>query len=438
MADHIELLPVETLVRDPGNARTHSKAQVQALANSMRDLGFYVPIVINADNKILAGHGRLDALELLGHPLAPCIRRSNLTPAQEKALAIADNRLGELSEWDIPALRMQVLELQAVNYDLPNLGIDHDFLAHIFNANSMGAGKAEARQKLADRFGAPPFSVLDTRQGYWTERRRAWLQLTGNLSATKVNVLDSAILSQINQGSSNFDPVLAEIMMAWFCPRGGSVLDPFGGEQTKGVVAGELGLRYHAVEYRADQVEINRAACAEYPLVQYQCGDSEGIAKLYPARDYNLCFTSPPYYDLEIYSKDDMSALGTYAEFMKKYRRIFAACTKMLAENAFLVVKVGEIRDRDTGMYRNFVGDNIAMFISLGLHYYNELSLINSAGTAPQRAGKSFGTRKMVKVHQNVLVFVKGDVGKAVAALGEPWRVDMDMTKVDADDTTAD
>ena len=59
MADHIELLPVETLVRDPGNARTHSKAQVQALANSMRDLGFYVPIVINADNKILAGRGSI-------------------------------------------------------------------------------------------------------------------------------------------------------------------------------------------------------------------------------------------------------------------------------------------------------------------------------------------------------------------------------------------
>ena len=274
----------------------------------------------------------------------------------------------------------------------------------------------EKHGNLAERFVVPPFSVLDTKQGYWQQRKKEWLELTGNLSETRngeygtVNGSKNNIYTGINDGTSNFDPVLAEVIMTWFCPKNGKVLDPFGGEQTKGVVAGELGLQYEAVEFRSEQVELNRERTKQYEHVQYTTGDSNNIAKLIKTRGFNLCFTSPPYFDLEVYSKEDMSALGTYEEFMRQYENIFKQCYDMLADNSFMVVKVAEIRDKKTGVYRNFVGDNITLFTRLGFKYYNEIILYNIIGTGALRANLYMNTRKVVKVHQNVLVFYKGKI----------------------------
>jgi SAM-dependent methyltransferase len=271
---------------------------------------------------------------------------------------------------------------------------------------------------LAARFGAPPFSVLDTRQGYWTLRKSEWKQLTGDLTETKENVLagPGSMLASVNGGSSNFDPVLAELMYRWFCPPRGKILDPFGGEQTKGVVAGALGYTYRGVEFRPEQVAVNERACARFPSVAYRCGDSEGIEALVEERDFDLLLTSPPYYDLEVYSAADMSAMPSYADFLAKYQRIFEACARMLRpDGAFVVVKVGEIRDKDSGEYRDFVGDTVATLKAAGLHYYNEAVLINNPGTAPLRAAQSFRSRKLVKLHQNVLVFWSGDLSAITA-----------------------
>ena len=270
------------------------------------------------------------------------------------------------------------------------------------------------------RFVIPPFSVLDTRQGYWRQRRNSWLAITGNLSETRdgeygrVSTTGSGenLYGNINSGTSNFDPVLAEIMLKWFNVPGGKVLDPFGGEQTKGIVSGELGYEYNGMEIRQEQVDLNSRLTEKYDGVDYYTGDSNNISKVITDRDFDFCFTSPPYYDLEVYSKDDMSALGTYEEFMQQYKNIFQQCYDMLKENRFLVVKVAEIRDKNTGEYRNFVGDNITIMKEVGFKYYNEITLVNAIGTAPIRANNSMRNRKIVKVHQNVLVFYKGDIDK--------------------------
>lgn len=155
---------------------------------------------------------------------------------------------------------------------------------------------------LVDRFGIPPFSILDTRKGYWLDRKRLWLEKTGDLTQTKENVLsaEGSIVGNYTGGSSNFDPVLAELMFRWFAPKGGKILDPFGGEQTKGVVAGELGLAYTAVEFRKEQVEVNTEATKQYPNVKYYTGDSNLISEIVKERDFDFVFTSPPYYDLEV------------------------------------------------------------------------------------------------------------------------------------------
>lgn len=269
------------------------------------------------------------------------------------------------------------------------------------------------KRSMSKFFGVPPFSILDTMSQQWQNRKKAWLFFTGNLTTTKEAVLGDGMLAGINEGSSNFDPVLAEIIYKWFNKPGGKVLDPFGGEQTKGVVCGELGFEYHGCEFRKEQVDYNNSICSRYAAVNYYCGDSNNIDTIIQARGFDFCFTSPPYYDLEVYSAEDMSALGTYKEFMLQYKNIFTKCFEMLNNNRFLVVKIGEIRDKKTGEYRNFVGDNITIFKEIGFKYYNEIILVNSVGTLPLRATNSMNaSRKIGKRHQNVLVFYKGDLEK--------------------------
>jgi hypothetical protein len=141
-------------------------------------------------------------------------------------------------------------------------------------------------------------------------------------------------------------------------------------------------------------------------------GDSAQLDKLLPADPaFDLVFTSPPYYDLEVYSVDarDGSTKQTYGQFLDWYAGILAACAARLKPNRFMVLKVGEIRDKH-GIYRNFVGDTTTAALKAGLHFYDEIILVTPVGSLPIRAGLHFqATRKIGKTHQNVLVYYKGN-----------------------------
>jgi DNA modification methylase len=280
------------------------------------------------------------------------------------------------------------------------------------------------RGKLHLRFVAPPFSVLDARQGYWQERKRFWREQGVNgghnqqLSGNQPN-MDLGSYSD----TSVFDPVLAEFIYRSFAPVNGRVLDPFAGEPTKGLVAAKCGLQYTGIELRPEQVEENRKRANELNVSPtWHRGDSANLLNAVPAKErFDLIFTSPPYFDLEIYSrhKKDGSAFRSYEKFMEWYENIFRQAVARLKPNRFLVVKVGDVRDA-TGFYRNFVGDNISCFLGMGLRLYNEAILVTPPGTAALRANGQFPNyRKMVKTHQNVLCFFKGDNPKVIPhALG--------------------
>ena len=191
-----------------------------------------------------------------------------------------------------------------------------------------------------------------------------------------------------------FDPVLAEFVYRSFAPPGGRVLDPFAGESTKGLVAAKLGLQYTGIELRREQVEENRRHAERLTLTpEWIHADSASLAEVIPDTEvFDLIFTSPPYYDLEIYSEDknDGSSFQSYEVFIDWYSAIFEQAIARLKQDRLLVVKVGEIRDRKTGFYRNFVGDTVACLKKLGLNYYNEAVLVTAAGSAPMRVGHCF------------------------------------------------
>ena len=412
----MEIINVKTTdLQEYVNNPRDNDAAVDAVAESIKQFGFKVPIIVDRDGVIVAGHTRKKAAERLGLADVPCIVADDLTPEQIKAFRLADNKTGELAEWDFAALEKELAELTAFDVDMSAFGFDEGIFDEMESENYLDKFKSENYKSgsLSDRYIVPPLSILDTRQGYWQDRKKMWLEKTGNLNETRDGEFgrfgDSEMMTELKGGTSNFDPVLAEIVYKWFCVDGGKIIDPFGGEQTKGVVAGELGFHYYGCEIRADQVALNIEKTKEYADVHYFCGDSNDIDKVIDGDDFDLCFTSPPYYDLEVYSDDDMSSLGTYEEFMKQYKNIFKKCYDKLKDDSFLVVKVGEIRDKKSGIYRNFVGDNIRIMNEIGLKYYNEIILLNTFGNAPLRANRLMNTRKVVKVHQNVLVFYKGD-----------------------------
>ena len=418
---------ITELIQDDRNLNKGTERGQQLIEKSLRQFGAGRSVLIDKNNRIIAGnktHANAEAVglddviivETDGTKLVAVKRTDiDLDSKEGREMALADNATVKVDlEWDAE-------ELNAVAYDF---GIDAEEWDVALEEENGGLYSADPNLQgnLSKNYVVPPFSVLDTRRDYWRARKEWWLQKTGDLSETRDAEYGKftgggTIMDTINGGTSNFDPVLAEVIFKWFAPVGGKVLDPFGGEQTKGVVAGELGMEYDAVEIRPEQVELNREKTKQYPNVEYYCGDSNDISQLIAKRGFDLCFTSPPYYDLEVYSKSDLSALGTYEEFMQQYENIFAQCVEMLAEDAFLVVKVGEIRNKTTGVYRNFVGDNIALFMRLGLKYYNEMILVHPTGTGAVRANNTMKKRKVVKLHQNVLVFYKGTLDRLVKRL---------------------
>ena len=221
-------------------------------------------------------------------------------------------------------------------------------------------------------------------------------------------------------GTSIFDPVLCELVYTWFCPPNGYILDPFAGGSVRGIVAEYLGRRYVGVELRREQVEANRVQAEAIGVSPtWIVGDSSNIREL-ASGEYDLIFSCPPYYDLEVYSTLDgeLSALLTYGDFLDKYRAIVAGCVGMLKDDRFACFVVGDIRDRN-GFYRGFVEDTVRAFEDTGMHKYNEAILVTAVGSLAIRVGKQFESgRKLGKTHQNVLMFVKGDPQKATLACG--------------------
>lgn len=113
----IEYRSISSLHVDPKNARLHDKRQLKQIAESIKTFGFNVPILVDQNKNIIAGHGRLLAVQELGWQQVPTIQISHLTSAQQRAFAIADNRLTENAAWDEALLAQSLSELASLDLD---------------------------------------------------------------------------------------------------------------------------------------------------------------------------------------------------------------------------------------------------------------------------------------------------------------------------------
>lgn len=325
------------------------------------------------------------------------------------------------------------------------------------------------KARLEAKFIVPPFSILDTRQGYWQDRKRLWISLgiqgelgRGETAGEKLtmsstiqrlkpsadqalkhaqaykaqNALDkimhSGVLHKGNTGinwgeeytggdgwrgggTSIFDPVLCELIYKWFCPEGGHILDPFAGGSVRGVVASLLGNDYTGIDLSQMQVEANKEQATVITpdrQPEWITGDSHELDSLLPSgKHYDLIFSCPPYHDLEQYTDDpgDLSNMS-WSIFKERYREIIAKCILRLNNNRFACFVVSEIRD-EAGGYKGLVPYTVNCFTQGGARYYNEMILVNVVGSLPIRIAGQFAHRKIGRTHQNILVFYKGDIG---------------------------
>jgi ParB-like chromosome segregation protein Spo0J len=129
----IETLKTADLIPYARNSRTHSDQQVAQIAGSIREFGFTNPVLIDSENGIIAGHGRVMAASKLGMDKVPCIRLGHLTETQRRAYIIADNKLALNAGWDDEMLGLELSDLREADFDFDVMGFDADQIEAILN-----------------------------------------------------------------------------------------------------------------------------------------------------------------------------------------------------------------------------------------------------------------------------------------------------------------
>lgn len=174
-----EQWPIERLVPYARNPRKNDE-QVERMVSAIREFGFRIPVVAKSDGTVVDGHLRLKAAKQMGMTEIPVALADELTDAQVKAFRILANRSANWAEWDNDLLKLEMEDLTLEGFNLELTGFEpveleafvpQDIEQRQEDVREAGAGS------LADRFGVPPFSILNAREGWWQSRKRAWLSL---------------------------------------------------------------------------------------------------------------------------------------------------------------------------------------------------------------------------------------------------------------------
>lgn len=135
--------PLKDLIPYARNSKIHSDKQVNQIASSMKEFGFTNPILIDESDGVIAGHGRILAAEKLKYEDAPCIILAGLTEAQRRAYVIADNKIAENAGWDEEMLKLEIMDLNGLEFDLDLLGFDQDELDDLLNIGDDNEGNTD-------------------------------------------------------------------------------------------------------------------------------------------------------------------------------------------------------------------------------------------------------------------------------------------------------
>ena len=282
------------------------------------------------------------------------------------------------------------------------------------------------KKNLSDWFIVPPFSILNVQSDTWQARKKFWmLRIKDNSQTREYSMrvqktknspsLKDAI--DFMAGTKDFatsilDPVLCEVLLHWFTEKKFKTFDPFAGDTVFGFCSSYKDRPFTGIELRDEQVKYNQNIINANGLdAKYILDDAVNLKKHIKKESMDFMFSCPPYADLEVYSDkvNDLSNMD-YCTFFEVIKQVYTDCYSVLKNERFAVVTVGEVRHKDTGCYIGLIPNIIHIMMDAGFHYYNEIILATPIGNARLRAGKYMNTnKKIAKIHQNVLVFYKGD-----------------------------
>lgn len=427
----------------PDNPRVIKDSDYQSLKKSIilfPEMQTARPMVVNSSNQIIGGNQRRRAFQdILGMSLEEisAVIGTSTTPIEPERVTFLiefwDNFKTEKTvevhkvDWSEAKQKEFMIKDNVSNGDW-----DYDVLANDWDSlelNDWGVGVWEQEDKeksvlddypkkvtgdLQSDFVVPPLSILDTQKGYWRERKQFWKSLIGDNGETRENTLTGNsskgdIFNASGLDASILDPVLAELVIRWFGLKGCKTFDCFAGDSVFGYVSSYTDNEFVGIEIREEQVVVNNAR-VNGRNAKYICDDGRNVLNYIEENSQDLLFSCPPYFDLEVYSDlpNDASNQKEYCDFVGILKHAFTNAVKCLKENRFAVIVVGDIRDKK-GLYRDFCGDIKIIMREAGCGLYNELILAEEIGARRLVARKYMRNRKVPKVHQNVLVFYKGD-----------------------------
>ena len=149
---------VEELIPYINNPRNNTEA-VDKVAASIKEFGFKVPIVIDKDNVVVTGHTRLLASKKLGLQEVPCVIADDLSPAQIKAFRIADNKVSEYAQWDEDMLKVELEELEEMNFDLDSVSIDFSDFDMALDLEDTEEGQEQEENIYTKEINIPQYEI---------------------------------------------------------------------------------------------------------------------------------------------------------------------------------------------------------------------------------------------------------------------------------------
>lgn len=241
-------------------------------------------------------------------------------------------------------------------------------------------------------------------------RRRVndWRKLTGENGHTGLrSVLRK---DSIFTGTHSIFPIplMEYLILRYAGPIGSKILDPFAGGPPRAIASSLMGMEYHGVDVRQEQIDENKAILKGLELenIHYYHDDARFLS--FKAADFDVAITCPPYSHVEVYSDepDDISTFD-YPEFDAAMLLSAYAQFQKLKPGAFSIIVVGNFRDKVTKELIDFRGDTVRNFRDVGFVFWEDIILSKNFGSAASRAANAWRGMKLVRRHEHALVFKK-------------------------------
>lgn len=277
-------------------------------------------------------------------------------------------------------------------------------------------------RNLADRWIEPPFSIIDMSSKRWRDGSKKWLNSdTDSGRGNAIKQRGIGLTGQYEYGNnfscetispmarySKFSPRLCELIYNWYCPDGGSILDPFAGGAVRGFVASKLGYNYTGIDIRKEAIEeniyhVNSNSC------KYICGDSNETLDTI-TQQFDIVISCPPYYDTEVYSDidGDISNMN-YAMFSSIYKRIMTKAFSKVRMGGYGCVIIGDVRDKN-GFMLPFEALTTEAAKDSGMGMNDKIILRKPIGNKMLLTNRHMNNRKVTRIHEYLLVYKKKNI----------------------------